>query len=152
MKKEASSAHNSVGPTYCFSSGQPSYFSMQQKWFMQPSLLSHNKTIRFTVSSRSETTINFTEYMMMKKYNHFTPTRLERIKMSDEKVCLLEKIWNNNNSYKLLMLEGTDTITLMIFSKYLVMLNMLHIITKHSSSMCPEKPTKKVHENIVQKY
>lgn len=53
---------------------------------------------------------------MMKKYNHFTPTRLERIKMPDEKVCLLERIWNNDNSYKLLMVEGTDTITLMIFS------------------------------------
>lgn len=87
----------------------------------------------------------------MKKYNHFTPTRLERIKMSDEKVCLLEKIWNNNNSYKLLMVEGTDTITLMIFSKYLVMLNMLHIITKHFQVTCAQKNlNKKVHGNIVQ--
>ena len=39
------------------------------------------------------------------------------------------------------MVEGTDTIILMIFGKYLVTLNMLHIITKHFQvHMCPEKP------------
>lgn len=61
--------------------------------------------------------------------------------MSDGKVCLLERIWNNNNSYKLLMVEGTDTIILMIFGKYSVTLKMLHIITKHFQvHMRPEKP------------